>query len=174
MTKTVTQADATTSTIDIVYEFDFAYDGYPQEMIIYFDAQYNEKQPFASIAWIMPNGEKIRIADTAVDKKMTFRFAQDTKLLKRLKVEIPDETMRALFLDPETGAPLKGRYTLIINAVTFEPGADVDAEFVFHGQLFGLAGTDQARRDLRGANYSRRAAMRCTTAGHGSARSRNS
>ena len=148
MTKTITQADATTSTIDIVYEFDFAYDGYPQEMILYFDAQYDEKQPFASIAWIMPNGEKVRIADTAVDRKMTFRFAQDTKLMKRLKVEISEEVMRALFLDPGTGAPLKGRYQLVINAVTFEPDSDVDAEFVFHGQLFGLAGTDHARRDL--------------------------
>lgn len=148
MTKTVTQADATTSTIDITYEFDFAYDGYPQEMILYFDSQYDEKQPFASIAWMMPNGEKIRIADTAIERKTTFRIAQDTKLMKRLKVEIANEVMRALFLDPETGAPLKGRYTLIVNAVTFEPGADVDAEFVFHGQLYGLAGTDQARRDL--------------------------
>jgi peptide/nickel transport system permease protein len=148
MTKTVTQADATTSTIDIIYEFDFTYDGYPQEMILYFDAEFDEKQPFASIAWIMPNGEKIRIADTAIERETTFRIAQDTKLMKRLKVEIADEVMRALFLDPETGAPLKGRYTLIVNAVTFEPGADVDAEFVFHGQLFGLAGTDHARRDL--------------------------
>jgi peptide/nickel transport system permease protein len=148
MTKTVTQADATTSTIDITYEFDFAYDGYPQEMILYFDSEFVEKQPFASIAWIMPNGEKIRIADTAIERKTTFRIAQDTKLMKRLKVELADEVMRSLFLDPEAGAPLKGRYTLIVNAVTFEPGADLDAEFVFHGQLFGLAGTDHARRDL--------------------------
>jgi peptide/nickel transport system permease protein len=148
MTKTVTPADATTSTIDITYEFDFQYDGYPQEMILYFDAQFNEKQPFASVAWVKPNGDRIRITDTAVDNKMTYRFSQDAKLQKRLKVDVTDALMQALFVDPETGAPLKGRYQLVVNAATFEPESDVDAEFVFHGQLFGIAGTDHARRDL--------------------------
>ncbi len=37
---------------------------------------------------------------------------------------------------------------MIIDGLTFEQGSDIDAEFVFHGQLYGLAGTDHARRDL--------------------------
>jgi peptide/nickel transport system permease protein len=44
--------------------------------------------------------------------------------------------------------PLKGQYQLLINAVTFEKGSDVNAEFVFHGNVYGLAGTDSQRRDL--------------------------
>ncbi|TLN23346.1 ABC transporter permease, partial [bacterium] len=37
---------------------------------------------------------------------------------------------------------------LLINGVTFEEGADINAEFVFHGNVYGLAGTDNQRRDL--------------------------
>jgi len=44
--------------------------------------------------------------------------------------------------------PLKGKYQLLITGTTFEPDSAMDAEFVFHGQVFGLAGTDHARRDL--------------------------
>jgi peptide/nickel transport system permease protein len=36
----------------------------------------------------------------------------------------------------------------MITGTAFEPESTIDAEFVFHGQVYGLAGTDQARRDL--------------------------
>ena len=53
-----------------------------------------------------------------------------------------------LFSDPETGRLIKGRYELLITGTTFEPDSNIDVEFVLHGQVYGLAGTDQARRDL--------------------------
>ena len=49
---------------------------------------------------------------------------------------------------PKTGELIKGTYQLLITGTTFEPDSDIDAEFVFHGQVYGLAGTDQHRRDL--------------------------
>ena len=148
MTKTVTPGDQDTSTVDITYSYDFSYDGYPQEMILYFSSKFEQKQPFVSVAWIMPDGTKVRIADTAVERKMTFRLSQDPKLQKRLKADTSDLLMKALFSDPKTGSPFKGQYQLVINAVTFEKDSDVNVELVSHGQLYGLAGTDQSRRDL--------------------------
>jgi peptide/nickel transport system permease protein len=58
--------------------------------------------------------------------------------------------MTGLFARPDSdpAAPLKGRYQLLVEAVTFEEDSDLNFEFVFHGQVYGLAGTDQARRDL--------------------------
>jgi peptide/nickel transport system permease protein len=55
-----------------------------------------------------------------------------------------------LFYDPaaDTPVPIKGTYTLRIVASTFEPGSTVDAEAVVLGQVYGLAGTDDVRRDL--------------------------
>ncbi|MEP7135408.1 MAG: ABC transporter permease [Chloroflexota bacterium] len=148
MDRTVTPGDQNTATVDMTYAFDYNYDGYPQEMILYFDSKYLEKQPFVSVYWIRPDGKKIRITDTGVDHRTTFRFSQDEKLQKRLKSDTSEAVMQALFQDPKTGSPLKGRYQLLISGVTFEQGSDLEAEFVFHGQLFGLAGTDHARRDL--------------------------
>jgi peptide/nickel transport system permease protein len=56
--------------------------------------------------------------------------------------------IKALFSDPETGDLIRGQYQLLITGAAFEPESDINIEFVFHGQVFGLAGTDQARRDL--------------------------
>ena len=46
MTKTVTPGAQNTSTIDMAYSFDFQYDEYPQEMLVYFTTHFAQKQPF--------------------------------------------------------------------------------------------------------------------------------
>jgi len=147
MPKTVTPNDPNISTVDMTYSFDYQYDGFPQEMILYFNPTIIKKLPFVSVAWITPDGRKIRIADMAVDYKATFRFSQDPKLQARLHSE---NVMQALFADPQAKnpTPLKGKYQLVISGTTFEAGSDINAQFVFQGDLFGLAGTDLYRRDL--------------------------
>jgi peptide/nickel transport system permease protein len=145
MEKTVTPGAQGTGTIEISHVFDYEYDGFPQELLLYFTTEYDQKQPFVSIAWLTPDGRKIRIDDFGVSHRQTLRFAQNQRLLQRLKGEDP---MQALFQDPDTGGVLKGQYELRISGTTFEEGSDMDAEFVVHGQLFGLAGTDHQRRDL--------------------------
>jgi peptide/nickel transport system permease protein len=146
--KAVKQGAQDTASVNFKYNFDFNYDGYPQEMLLYFKTKYNQKQPFVSIYLLTPDGRKQRIGDFGVGKTMTFRFSQDEKLKARLKGQDP---MEGLFSDPKittVPTPLKGQYQLIIDAVTFEADSDIDAEFVFHGQVSGLAGTDMARRNL--------------------------
>ena len=145
MTKEVTPGAEGTSTMTASYTFDFTYDYYPQDLIIYFTSTYAEKQPFISVEWLRPDGEKIRVVNTALSKRQTYRFSQDAKLKTKLKT---DDVIQALFSDPETGELLRGQYQLLITGATFEPVSDINAEFVFHGQVYGLAGTDQARRDL--------------------------
>jgi peptide/nickel transport system permease protein len=114
-------------------------------MILYLTAKFSEKQPFISMEWLTPDGRKIRIANLAITPKQTYRLSQDEKLKTRLKSE---DVIPALFSDPETGELLKGQYQLLITGAMFEPGSDIDVEFVFHGQVYGIAGTDQSRRDL--------------------------
>jgi peptide/nickel transport system permease protein len=145
MSKTIIPGAQGTGTVNISYAFDFQYDGYPQEMLVYFTTKFAQKQPFVSVAWLTPDGRKIRIDDFGVNQNQTLRFSQDQRLLQRLQGEDP---MQALFQDPKTKAIIKGKYQLQIIGTTFEEGSDINAEFVFHGQLFGLAGTDQQRRDL--------------------------
>lgn len=145
ITKVVTPGAQGTSTIHITYSFDFQYDEYPQEMFLYFTSQYAQKQPFVSISWLTPDGRTIRVDDLAVTQKLTFPFSQDQRLIQRFKGEDPRQ---ALFEDPKTKAIVKGKYQLQVLGTTFEAGSNIDAQFVFTGQLYGLAGTDQSRRDL--------------------------
>jgi peptide/nickel transport system permease protein len=145
MTKKVTPGAQGTSTMEASYAFDFASDYYPQEMLLYLTSKYTEKEPFISLEWLTPDGRKIRIVNMAVKPKQTYRFSQDEKLKIKLKT---DNIISTLFSDPKTGDLVKGKYQLLITGATFEPDSDINAEFVFHGQVYGLAGTDQARRDL--------------------------
>jgi peptide/nickel transport system permease protein len=145
ITKKVTPGAQGSSTMEASYTFDFSSDYYPQEMLLYFTSKYTEKEPFISLEWLTPDGRKIRIVNMALSPKKTYRFSQDEKLKIKLKT---DNIISTLFSDPKTGDLIKGKYQLLITGATFEPKSDINAEFVLHGQVYGLAGTDQARRDL--------------------------
>ncbi|MFZ5911818.1 MAG: ABC transporter permease [Chloroflexota bacterium] len=145
MEKNVTQESPDIATITMSHQFDFTYDVYPQEIILYVTSEYQEKQPFLSIEWLTPDGRNTRITNLSIAEKQTYRFSQDAKLMARLKTE---EVIPALFSLPDTNSPQKGQYQLSITGTTFEPDSDIDVEFVLHGQVYGLAGTDQLRRDL--------------------------
>ncbi|TLN28629.1 ABC transporter permease, partial [bacterium] len=147
MQKTVTVGEQDTSSIEMAYNFDYNYDGYPQDLLIYFTSSYAAKQPFVSVYLITPDDRKVRISDFGVGAKQTFRFSQEEKLLKRLK---SSDVMTGLFSVPKSDPPvtLKGTYQLLIQGVTFEKGSDINAELVMHGQVAGWAGTDHQRRDL--------------------------
>jgi peptide/nickel transport system permease protein len=145
MEKTVVQDTPEISTITISYPFDFTYDFYPQEMLLYVTSKYQEKQPFISVEWLTPDGRTVRVANMTVSGKETYRFSQDNKLRTRLKTE---DVVPALFSLPDSNVPLKGQYQLLVTGTAFEPDSDINVEFVSHGQVYGLAGTDQSRRDL--------------------------
>lgn len=146
--KTVTENSDGTSIINLVYTFDYQYDDFPQELLFYSKSKFVSKQPFASITWVTPDERQIRVTDLRLDSANTYRFSQDEKL--KIKMMGMDPQV-ALFLGPnkEENTPLKGTYQVIFTVVTWEPENDVDAEFVMHGKVYGMAGTDIYRRDLR-------------------------
>jgi peptide/nickel transport system permease protein len=138
--------------IDLTYTFDFSYDDFPRALVLYFSPTYKEKTPFVSITWTTPDGREIRIGDFAVSTGTVFRFEQDERLQRRLRREIgnyPAQT--ALLMQPDSNppTPLKGVYTLKVNTVAFEEDSDLDAEFISYGKVYGIAGTDHQRRDLK-------------------------
>jgi peptide/nickel transport system permease protein len=44
--------------------------------------------------------------------------------------------------------PLKGKYQLIVEGLTFEKDSKIEAKLQIYGRAFGLAGTDHNRRDI--------------------------
>lgn len=133
--------------VTISFPFDYPYDGFPQEINVFFDAVYDEKMPHASMSWHTPDGREIRLGQISVRRAETYRLALDERLVRRLQGVSPEI---ALFADPssETPVALRGRYELRIAGATFEEGSDLNAKVILYGQVHGLAGTDHLRRDL--------------------------
>jgi peptide/nickel transport system permease protein len=145
--KTVTEISEGMWDVVMTFDFDYNFDAFPQDLIVFMEATFVEKGPFVSLSWITPDGREIRLGEVTAKPSETYRFAQDERLLRRLDGVEPQV---ALFADPnkETPTVLKGKYRLQIAAVTFEEDSDLEAKFVAYGTVYGLAGTDHRRRDL--------------------------
>src|ERR1041384_8602970 len=115
MKKEVVQGAKGTATTTASYIFDFTYDVLPQDLILYLTSSYQEKQPFISAEWHTPDGRTIRLTNTAISQKQTYRISQDEKLKAKLHT---DDVISKLFTDPKTSKLLKGQYQLLITGTT--------------------------------------------------------
>ena len=133
--------------VNFSFPFEYTYDTFPTDMIIFFDSKYKEKAPFASVSLTTPDGRLIRMKNLTIPSHGSYRIDQDTNLKTKLKGLTPRIGLLAV---PDSDPPtvLKGSYMVNIEAVTFEPNTDITAEFISFGQVQGLAGTDHLRRDL--------------------------
>ncbi len=161
ITKTVTtQADGNTKVI-LQLAFDYSYDLPPEEVLLYFYPQFSGKRPFVFWSWTLPDGERVELnqlslggADRVSLTEHVFRGPRGFTQARALRPDLADQPDAALpklwlFSGPLGTEPLQtGRYVLEIDALFFEPAADLDAELVLLGQTYGVAGTDMFRRDL--------------------------
>jgi len=147
VSKSATVVSEGMTEITISFRFDFPYGAFPQDLTVYVDAEYDEKMPLLSLTWLTPDGREIEVATSSIHSSYAYHLSQDEKLKRRLDGQLP---IHALLADPaaETPVPLKGAYELRVSAFVFEEGADLDAELVLPGRVYGLAGTDHRRRDL--------------------------
>jgi len=139
-------SDRTKVTITFPFEYDF--DEFPQDLIVFFRPEYAEKLPLVNMTWTRPDDKEINLGQFSITgNEQAFYLSQDEKLKRRLG-ESPLE--EALFADPDSGvtSPMPGQYQMKIVAFLFEDDADIDVEMVLYGQVHGLAGTDNKRRDL--------------------------
>jgi len=132
--------------ITLSFPFEYTYDRYPKEMVIYFYTPPVDRLPFISLSWYTPDGREIRLGELPVRNEEAYRFVNDERLLRRLDGVAPEEALLADPADPHT--PLKGRYELRVSGLMFDEPMELDAEFIIYGQIHGLAGTDARRRDL--------------------------
>ncbi len=145
--KTTEPAGEGMTRILMSFPFEFTSREFPDEVAVYFKSTFQEKVPYVSLAWLTPDGRELRVADFSINRNFSYRAGQDSRLERRLGRVPPRQ---GLFAAPDSDPPvaLPGRYELVIDALVFEPEADVDAELVVFGKVFGLAGTDHLRRDL--------------------------
>jgi peptide/nickel transport system permease protein len=144
--KQITTLEAGMNDVTVTFAFDYPYARVPQEIGVFLRAQYSEKQPLVSITWQPPGEEERELTSFIMSSAQTYYVSQDQRLARRLSTQSP---VAALFAAEDVGHDvIPGRYVLRVRGLTFEQGADLDADFVLYGQVYGLAGTDHQRRDL--------------------------
>lgn len=145
--KTVTEVAADMWDIQMVFEFDYPYDDFPQEVQVVLTATYQEKNPFVTLTWYTPEGERIKIADVTARQREVVRFDLQDRLERRLD-GVPARIGLFRIPDVEPYEVQQGTYELHVDTIVFEEGSDIDAQFISFGQVHGVAGTDHRRRDL--------------------------
>jgi peptide/nickel transport system permease protein len=146
----------------ITYTINYPYGGFPKDMLIVFDGQY-EKKPFVILTWTTPDGREFNLGNFSAVSTQRYLISEDIpdKYVVGRGVSMPGISVsgtgggappvQVLFNEPDVATltrPLKGTYTLRIDTTLFEPNSNLDAEFVLYGEVYGLAGTDDMRRDL--------------------------
>jgi len=135
--------------VDISYTFvfEYPYGDFPVEMVVFLTSAYEEKAPHVSMTWLTPDGREIRLGSFSPERAHRYSIDQDERLERKMK-GVP--IIEGLLGDPEQdfAVPLNGTYELRISNLVFEPVSNVEAEMILYGQVSGLAGTDDQRRDL--------------------------
>lgn len=145
--KTIEALSEQTTRITFDFPFDYTYDDFPREINVQLTSVFESKNPFVTMTWITPDGREIKIGDATPGAHDLYRLDQNERLVRDLGGLSPEV---GLFAVPDAEEPtvLPGTYHMRIEALVFEPDADVEAKLIVYGQVHGLAGTDHRRRDL--------------------------
>jgi len=162
MDKTIQTNQDGLKEISFTTTFEYRWEDFPQDVLLYIEPTYQEKYPHISIYWTTPDGRTIKPRSPSANAQLTYFFSDylPARLYTR---EYPqwDEwfvesgqnatpPFYVLFADPNADRPaaLNGTYQIEITALAFEENTDVEIEFVLLGRAHGFAGTDYLRREL--------------------------
>jgi peptide/nickel transport system permease protein len=135
--------------VRIEFPFDYNYDAFPTELILRLKTVIVTKKIFISPTWIMPDGQEINAGNfSTLAQNAEYSLLQNKEIVLGKEIDQTRKTSWFSVKGSDPPVPLKGRYILRLDAFLFEPGADINAQVLLHGQLYGIAGTDRFRRDL--------------------------
>jgi peptide/nickel transport system permease protein len=145
--------------ITITFTLDYPYGGFPRDLLLYFDSEYEQKKPFAFVTLVTPDGREFLIGRFAVMPGTQYSLEEDITKQDLTQIQADkgiasvgaEETVASILfadLSSEEPAAMQGTYQVRIDGLFFEEGNDMDVELVVVGQVYGAAGTDYMRRDL--------------------------
>lgn len=137
--------------VEIVFDFEYAYDGFPKELSVFFEGSFEAAQPSISFYWWRPDGEMITLDENRLIRTPgSYRISQDMKLR-----EVVGAAPHVGLFAEELGLPaaemkiLRGDYQLVVQSEIAEGDEFLEAtRLVVYGRVEGLGGTDHMRRDL--------------------------
>jgi len=139
------------------FAIDYPYDYFPSEFLLNFKTQYSGS-PLLQISVVRPDGTTLKLLSSSLphsEQKTDYAdkiFSTNDALRKNLKLQsnafsypIQSSAKEIIFSKADKPEILKGRYEFVIEA----SGVDTfDSKIILGGKVFGLAGTDELRRDL--------------------------
>ncbi|MGC8577271.1 MAG: ABC transporter permease [Thermoproteota archaeon] len=152
--------------INIVESFTYEYDDFPSEITLIVFSNFSGGFPFVSIYFQRPDGKEIQlISSTITSPKTTYYISQDPKIINAITdfVKASTNVLEVNYTEPQvalfaeakkgmesyrTAKVLKGLYGLRVNILMQDPNGTADAKLIVYGKVYGLAGTDNFRRDL--------------------------
>jgi len=132
--------------VEITLPFQYPYDGFPKELKLFIEVSYEGVGVPAALSWRTADGRTIVLQENRLLKRSDIYYiSQDEDLRTQLSGMAPH---LGLFASPEDSEkPLKGDYRLVLTA-EIPAAAQLDMKLTVYGQIHGLAGTDERRRDL--------------------------
>lgn len=131
--------------ITMALPFDYSHEKFPDEVAVFFEANYAEGAPHVALTWRPPDGSEIRLGELTVKSRDIYRVSGD----QRLAQELGGRPEVVLFADPNASErTLRGRHELAVQGFLFDASSRLEVRLVVYGSVHGLAGTDHQRRDL--------------------------
>jgi peptide/nickel transport system permease protein len=146
----------------ITFTFDYSFKETPSEIFLYFNPKYDQQPPFVSLEWKSPDGRIINLKRTTAGRDSSYDFQSGIPIPQLINqnpawrnwfdmtAQYTKLAFNMLFAEPGATqlTPERGTYQLTITSQLFEQDSDLQAQLVLLGQVYGLVGTDYARRDL--------------------------
>lgn len=128
--------------------FDYDYTTLPNEMKFYYNTQYDTKRPLLTLTWIKPDGSETKLFQSTATGGDSFVTLTPSEVLGGISQGEQGFDAASLGESAEPRA-INGEYALRVETMFFEEtGTAVDGELLIFGRVYGLAGTDDRRRDL--------------------------
>ena len=134
--------------VEIVLPFDYHYDGFPSELSLFLEADFEASQENISVFMRKPNEKTVTLnEDLTIRESHIYRISQDTNLHSKLGDTAPHVGLFVKVPVYDNNEPLQGSYELVVQTEWLEGNEFLEARLVVYGQVCGLAGTDEMRRD---------------------------
>lgn len=148
--------------------WDFQYDGFPQELRLQMLSNWSDRKPLLTVDWRRPDGESLTLYSASPERLdphvETLTISSRPDIQARVRdwaLELGAEDSASIrphislyavknenMLIPDRAQILKGVYTLTVQAIAFNQTDSLAARVTTYGTVYGLAGTDDFRRDL--------------------------
>ena len=143
------------------YTIDYTFDGFPNDFIYEFTANY-VGTPLVQITIVRPDDIQLTILTSSIPysseytKHQTRIFSTDHHIVKNLRLatdifefdtsQLSSENI--IFSQRDANVPLKGQYVFIVDMYAQNEITLSDSRLLIGGKAFGVMGTDELRRDL--------------------------